>query len=77
VTGGAPIRALLIEDNPGDARPAGLRQPMIASVDAERLGRVLRNLLGNAQKFSPEHGTILVEVERSGAFQAPAGTADG
>jgi len=40
---------------------------MIASVDAERLGRVLRNLLGNAQKYGREHGTIRVAVERSGA----------
>ena len=38
-------------------------EPMIASVDAERLGRVLRNLLGNAQKYGRENGTILVAVE--------------
>jgi signal transduction histidine kinase len=39
-------------------------QPVVASVDAERLGRVLRNLLGNAQKYGREHGTIAVIVER-------------
>ena len=39
-------------------------EPVIASVDAERLGRVLRNLLGNAQKYGREHGTISVAVER-------------
>jgi signal transduction histidine kinase len=39
-------------------------EPVAASVDAERLGRVLRNLLGNAQKYGHENGTILVGVER-------------
>src|SRR5439155_18353198 len=53
------------------------REPMIASVDAERLGRVLRNLLGNAQKYGREHGTILVEVERSGAEICISVTDDG
>jgi signal transduction histidine kinase len=37
-------------------------RPIIASVDAERLGRVLRNLLGNAQKYGRENGTILVQL---------------
>jgi signal transduction histidine kinase len=39
-------------------------EPVIALVDAERLGRVLRNLLGNAQKHGREHGTISVTLER-------------
>jgi signal transduction histidine kinase len=39
-------------------------EPVIASVDAERLGRVLRNLLGNAHKYGRENRTILVAVER-------------
>jgi len=39
-------------------------EPVRALVDAERLGRVLRNLLGNAQKYGHENGTILVGVER-------------
>jgi signal transduction histidine kinase len=39
-------------------------EPVIASVDAERLGRVLRNLLGNAHKYGRENGTILVAMER-------------
>lgn len=38
--------------------------PMIASVDAERLGRVLRNLLDNAQKHGRERGTISVALHR-------------
>jgi signal transduction histidine kinase len=52
-------------------------EPMIASVDAERLGRVLRNLLGNAQKYGREHGTIQVAVERSGAEVCISVTDDG
>lgn len=34
------------------------------SVDVERLGRVLRNVLGNAQKYGPEGGAINVTLER-------------
>jgi signal transduction histidine kinase len=41
-------------------------QSVMATVDAERLGRVLRNLLGNAQKYGREGGTISVAVERRG-----------
>jgi signal transduction histidine kinase len=40
-------------------------EPIIASVDVERLGRVLRNLLGNAQKYGSESGTILVSLART------------
>jgi signal transduction histidine kinase len=40
------------------------REPVVASVDAERLGRVLRNLLGNAQKYGRANGTITIFVER-------------
>jgi signal transduction histidine kinase len=43
-------------------------QPVIASVDGERLGRVLRNLLANAHKYGREGGTIAVSLE-----QAPRG----
>jgi signal transduction histidine kinase len=39
--------------------------PVIISVDAEQLGRVLRNLIGNAQKYGAEGGTIRLEVEDS------------
>jgi signal transduction histidine kinase len=35
---------------------------VIASVDAERLGRVLRNLLGNAQKYGREGGIVGVRL---------------
>jgi signal transduction histidine kinase len=35
-----------------------------ASVDAEKLGRVLRNLLGNAQKYGRDGGVIRVTLER-------------
>ncbi len=52
-------------------------QPMIASVDAERLGRVLRNLLGNAQKYGRENGTIMVAVERNATEVCISVTDDG
>jgi len=52
-------------------------EPIIASVDAERLGRVLRNLLGNAQKYGREHGTILVAVEQSATEVCISVTDDG
>jgi signal transduction histidine kinase len=39
-------------------------QPVVLTADAERLGRVLRNLLGNAQKYGREQGAIAVTVER-------------
>ncbi|HEX8968849.1 MAG TPA: HAMP domain-containing sensor histidine kinase [Chloroflexota bacterium] len=34
--------------------------PVVVHVDAERLGRVLRNLVSNAQKYGREQGTISV-----------------
>jgi signal transduction histidine kinase len=39
------------------------RESVEASIDAERLGRVLRNLLGNAQKYGREGGTVHVTLE--------------
>lgn len=36
--------------------------PVVAAVDAERLGRVLRNLLGNAQKYGREDGIVSVRL---------------
>ena len=39
-------------------------QPVRASVDAERFGRVLKNLLGNAQKYGRDRGRIAVRLER-------------
>jgi phosphoserine phosphatase RsbU/P len=38
-------------------------QPVLATVDAERLGRVLRNLLGNAQKYGRQGGSVSVALE--------------
>jgi signal transduction histidine kinase len=38
-------------------------EPVMASVDTERFGRALRNLLGNAQKYGRENGHIGVSVE--------------
>jgi signal transduction histidine kinase len=39
-------------------------EPVRVSVDAERLGRVLRNLVGNAQKYGRAGGRIALTVER-------------
>lgn len=38
-------------------------EPVSADVDGERLGRVLRNVLGNAQKYGREGGRIWVRME--------------
>jgi signal transduction histidine kinase len=38
-------------------------QPVIAEVDGDRLGRVLRNLLANAQKYGRARGRIVVRLE--------------
>ncbi len=38
-------------------------QPVIADVDGDRLGRVLRNLLANAQKYGRAQGRIVVQLE--------------
>ena len=38
-------------------------QPVRAPVDAERFGRVLKNLLGNAQKYGREGGRIGIRLE--------------
>ena len=41
--------------------------PVIAEVDGDRLGRVLRNLLANAQKYGHAQGRIVVRLqERAG-----------
>ncbi len=37
------------------------------SADSDRLTQVLTNLLSNAAKFSPPHGTVVVSVRRLGA----------
>ncbi len=52
-------------------------EPVSVSVDAERLGRVLRNLLGNAQKYGRENGTIALAVERGASEVCISVTDDG
>jgi phosphoserine phosphatase RsbU/P len=52
-------------------------EPMSAWVDAERLGRVLRNLLGNAQKYGRDNGTIVVQLKRDATELRISVTDDG
>ncbi|HEV2804199.1 MAG TPA: CHASE2 domain-containing protein [Chthoniobacterales bacterium] len=44
----------------------GTSEPLIVSCDAGVIGRVLENLMSNALKFTKAHGTISIEVERTG-----------
>jgi PAS domain S-box-containing protein len=39
-------------------------EPLAASADREKLAQILRNLLDNAVKFSPDGGTVTVEAHR-------------
>jgi signal transduction histidine kinase len=41
-------------------------RPLLATSDAERLGRALAQLLDNAAKFTPEHGVIGVSLAADG-----------
>ena len=47
-----------------EIRPVSPDEPCSLVVDATKIIQVLRNLLGNAMKFSPEGGVIEVFVER-------------
>lgn len=40
--------------------------PLDLEMDAQRIGQVLTNLLGNALKFSPQGGTVTVSAKRQG-----------
>ncbi len=42
-------------------------EPVLASVDVQRLGRVVRNLVGNAQKYGREGGHITVTLTATSA----------
>jgi signal transduction histidine kinase len=39
-------------------------EPVLIAVDVQRFGRVVRNLVGNAQKYGRRGGTITVALER-------------
>lgn len=49
-----------------DIRVEAPPDPVIGQWDAARLGQVLQNLLGNAVKYLPEGGTILLRIETRG-----------
>ena len=41
-------------------------EPVVATVDAERLGRAINNLVGNANKYGREHGTVGIRLFTEG-----------
>jgi signal transduction histidine kinase len=49
-------------------------EPLLVEADMQRLEQVLTNLLSNSIKYSPQGGTIEVEVGRSVHTEAAAGT---
>jgi phosphoserine phosphatase RsbU/P len=51
--------------------------PVPAQVDADRLGRVLRNLIGNAQKYGRANGNVTITLARPGAEVRLSITDDG
>ena len=47
-----------------------------AWADPDRISEILMNLLGNAIKFSPAHGTVTLSIERNGDQWAKVSVAD-
>jgi phosphoserine phosphatase RsbU/P len=58
------VRALepLVQARGQHIRLSQPEEPVLVEIDAERMGRVLRNLIGNAQKYGSECGNIQVAV---------------
>ena len=62
----------LLEENALCLETDFQQTPWVTSFDACRISQVLRNLLTNAIKFSPENSTILITIEAErGAENAP------
>lgn len=52
-------------------------KPVVASVDAGRVARVLGNLIGNAVKYSPDRGEVVVRLSEHPDRTAEISVADG
>ena len=64
----AERRIRILSEIAGDLPPA--------RIDGERIQQVLGNLLGNAVKFAPAHGRLLLRVERHGEREVRISLAD-
>ena len=61
------VRAVepLLQSNRQQLQVSVPDEPVVASVDVERVARVLRNLLGNANKYGREGGSIGVSLDQT------------
>ncbi len=65
------VDALSAVAKPGQAKPVFDRRglgPFVVMGIGDRLGQVFRNVIANAQSFSPPDGTVRVSADRMGEF---------
>ena len=65
------VDALSVVAKPGQAKPVFDRRglgPFVVMGIGDRLGQVFRNVIANAQSFSPPDGTVRVSADRMGEF---------